>query len=312
MTDKTGGGEQNVEGVFVVREGSNLEIHKTINHNYDQNLPHGKSDEEIKSLIEAEVPGIKDAVLSDIQQDVAELLSHQESESRRLFSEQADTDVEKEGGEAVSYEDSAAVSLSDSTIRRQVLADAVRHPATMLPLATSAASGIYMLVLSPVLGGGLWGIVLLAASGAMAAGAFGWLYIVHCPREYAERARERELVRLEQEATQVELNVRMLARSEWEEVKQLRTALQSGFSRIDSDAGSRALGGLAGEYDRLLPALGRRAEADPLLMPIVSGLAADAYRSGIDVLADALELMKVTGPESRERWSRLSEQRCPV
>ena len=202
----------------------------------------------------------------------------------------------------MSYEESSAIgSLSDSTIRRQLLADAVRHPATLLPLAMSTASGVYALVLSPVLGGGLWAIVLLIVSGAVAAATFGWRYVFDYPREYAERARDRELVRLEREVALSDLHDRRLARSEQEEIKQLRAVLQSGFSRIDSAAGSRAVGALADEYDRLLPALRRRADVDPLLTSLVSGLAEEAYRSGLNVLSDALELMKVTGTGGRER-----------
>ena len=72
----------------------------------------------------------------------------------------------------------------------------------------STASGVYALVLSPVLGGGLWAIVLLIVSGAVAAATFGWRYVFDYPREYAERARDRELVRLEREVALSDLHDR--------------------------------------------------------------------------------------------------------
>ena len=56
-----------------------------------------------------------------------------------------------------------AGSLSEPAIRRQLLSDAVQHPATLLPLAVSTASAIYLVVLSPVLGRAPWAVWIARA-----------------------------------------------------------------------------------------------------------------------------------------------------
>ena len=140
----------------------------------------------------------------------------------------------------------AVGSLPEPAIRRQLLSDAVQHPATLLPLAVAIMSVIYLLVLSPVFGGKPWAAALLAASGIVATASFVWRYVFRHAEEYAERARElmdtleRERVGLEQA-----------------EVRQLREALDDGFSRVGSAEGPKALSGLVGEYEHLQPALRR-------------------------------------------------------
>jgi len=57
-------------------------------------------------------------------------------------------------------------SLSEPAIRRELRSAAMQHPATILPFTLCILSIIYLLLLSPVLGGALWAIIPLSCSGA--------------------------------------------------------------------------------------------------------------------------------------------------
>ena len=145
-------------------------------------------------------------------------------------------------------------SLSDPAIRRRMRSDAVQHPATLLPLTGSIMSAIYLLLLSPVFGGGRWAVVLLGVSGTVAVAAFVWRYVYRYTEDYASRvrglmdSRDREQARLEEA-----------------EAARLCTTLQSGFSSIDANDGLKALKELVREYDQLRPTLGRQSDSDPPL-----------------------------------------------
>ena len=184
-------------------------------------------------------------------------------------------------------------SLSEPAIRRQLLLDAVQHPATLLPLAASIMSAFYLLLVSPVLGGGLWAMILLAIAGIGAAVGFVWRYVLCYTEEYGKRARE--LMILLDEGR---------ARLEQAEVRQRREALQAGFSGIGSAEGLKALTELANEYEELEPALGHQRDTDPLSMSIVPSLAEETYRQGLSVRSDALELMRASNTPGAERLER--------
>jgi hypothetical protein len=94
---------------------------------------------------------------------------------------------------------------------------------------------------------------------------------------------------------------RLADRYSSQELKQLREALSIGFSRAKSADGFKALRGLVYVYAQLRSMLARRKETDLLTVAHIPPLAEDAYRQGLSVLEDALELMQaVSGPE-RER-----------
>ena len=135
-------------------------------------------------------------------------------------------------------------SLSEPAIRRQLLLDAVQNPATLLPLAVFIASGIYLLVLSPVLGGALWAVVLLIVCGIVAAASFVWRCIFRYTEEYAKRIQKL-----------MDIEDRERARLEQTEMRQLRDALQGEFTIIGSVEGLKALTELVGEYEELQPGL---------------------------------------------------------
>ena len=179
--------------------------------------------------------------------------------------------------------------LSESAIRGQVLSDAVQHPATLLPLAVSGASAIYLLVLSPVFGAGLWAIVLLTISGVVAAVSFAWRRVFRYTGEYAMKAREL-----------MDLQDRLLARQRQAEMTRLRQSLETELEQIDSTEGLRVLTGLVGEFDRLRLALGRQDGAQLLSLSHLSGLATEVYGRGLGVLSHALELMTLVRSPGRE------------
>ena len=182
---------------------------------------------------------------------------------------------------------------SERTIRRQLLSDAVQHPATLLPLAGAAACVVYLLLLSPVFGNGAWETLVLLACGIAAAASFAWRFVFRYADEYA--ASERQMLMLQ------DLE---LARRGQQEVSERLAFLESGLSGIGSDEGLTALNELVGEYEKLQPALERQTDSDPLSMARVPVLAEETYRLGLNLLSDALELLDAgqsTGRESLEK-----------
>ena len=184
-------------------------------------------------------------------------------------------------------------SLSEPAIKRQLLSDAVQHPATLLPLAGFVMSVLYLMLVSPILGGGLPAMVLLAISGVLATAGFVWRYVLRYTEEYGKRARE--LMDLLDEER---------ARLEKAEVGQLRDALQRGFSNVGSAEGLKALTQLVDEYEELQPALGHKRVTDLPSTSLVPSLAGETYRQGLNVLSDALELMRAARTPDRERLER--------
>ena len=183
--------------------------------------------------------------------------------------------------------------MSEAAIRRQLLSDAVQHPSTLLPLAIAAGSAIYLLLLSPLFGGGRWAAAALAGFCAVALASLAWRYLFRYGREYDDRLhalaelRSRETARLEQRA-----------------FTQLLETLHAGFEAIGSSAGTAALSGLFNEYQALQAAVDRTHEADPLYNSPLASLARESYRRGLSVLADALELMQATAGPGRENLER--------
>ena len=187
----------------------------------------------------------------------------------------------------------AIESLSEPAIRRQLLGDAVQHPATLLPLAAAVLSVLYLALVAPIIGGELWAMVLLVISGIGTAVGFVWRYVLRYTEGYGKRTREL-IDLLEQER----------ARLEQAEMGQRRETLRAGFSSIGSTEGLKALTELVNEYEQLHPDLGRQRDTDPLSMPIVHALAGETYRQGLSVLSEALELMRAVQTPGKERLER--------
>ena len=188
-------------------------------------------------------------------------------------------------------------SLSEPAIRRRLLSDAVQHPSTLLPLAVVTASGIYLLLLSPVLGGGFWSIGMLVVCSVVAAASFVWHYIFRYTEGYAERVRE--LMDLQDRAREREKQAQM---------SRLCESLQAEFTSNDSTEGLKVLSGLVGGYEQLQPSLCLPMDTGSLAMAHVPSLAEETYQRGLSVLSDALDLMKVTQAPGRGRLEREVEE----
>lgn len=182
-----------------------------------------------------------------------------------------------------------AAVAAKAAIKRQVRADAVEHPATIVPLTAAAASAVYLWGLAPP-GSDAWAAALLAVTGVAGVGSLLWRVAYWTAAEYDKR-------------TQEMLRVLGEKRSELEqaEVRQTRNALRRRFERIGSEEGRRALEGLVREYERLRSDLSDRRESDPLAIFPVRALATESYRRGMDVLSSAVELMRAAdGPGSED------------
>jgi len=125
-------------------------------------------------------------------------------------------------------------------------------------------------------------IILLVCSAVVAAGSFFFRYSVRYSQAYTTRVQE---VIRDQEQGQREL--------EQADLEQQLEALESGFSNLKSDEGLKAINELVYEYKELQQVIERKKDADPLLFARIPILAEMAYRQGLSVLADALELASV-------------------
>ena len=74
------------------------------------------------------------------------------------------------------------------------------------------------------------------------------------------------------------------------DLERSREALGRGFSRLNSDVGLKVLHDMASEYEQLRPVLDSKRETDPLSVAHIPALVEEAYRQGLSVLEDALEL----------------------
>ena len=187
----------------------------------------------------------------------------------------------------------APQSLSESAIRRQLRSDAVQHPATVLPIGVCAMSAIYLLILSPVFGGGIWSVVVLVVSAVAAAISFTWRYVFRYSEEYAERVRKVKA-----------LQDRELELAEQSKAAQLHKELQVGFSSIGSAEGLGLFFKLVGAYERLETTMSLQVHSDPASISQVPALAEETYRRGLSVLSDALELMRAGDASSVDSLKR--------
>ncbi len=164
----------------------------------------------------------------------------------------------------------------ESLIRRRTAAEALQQPTTLIPLAVGIASGIYLVLLSPMLGMAGGALALTAISGVAAVVSFAGHYRLLYPRNA-------EVVIASLHDERMRLNRAELAG--WQE------ALNTGFLNLSYGEGVTVLSGLNASYEGLQPTLERHRITDPLAASLLPALAEEAYRRGLGVLADALELM---------------------
>ena len=181
---------------------------------------------------------------------------------------------------------SAIESLSEEAIKRDVRRAALKHSATLVSLILSILFFIIMLASAFQ----LWAIILLIISAIASAGSFFWRYFLRYDQEYERRTQEL-LERQDQEA----------GKRGQTELQRLKDDIQTGFSRVNSADGLKALQELVYEYEELQPVLDRGRETDPLAVAHIPGLAEETYRQGLGVLAGCLDLMREIGsPNNRK------------
>jgi hypothetical protein len=183
----------------------------------------------------------------------------------------------------------AAKGSYEGVVRRETASEVLQHPATILPLAVCIASGVYLLLLSPMFGGGHGAAIITAGSGIAAAISYYSRYRKLYPRKAREvmDRMNQERVRLDEAA----LNA-------------LREMLQSGFVEIACTEGTETLAEMTRAYTQLQLALSRRRDTDSLSISLIPALAEETYRRGLSVLSDALELIKATHSSGKERLEK--------
>ena len=180
------------------------------------------------------------------------------------------------------------VELSEASIRKQLLSEALQHPATLLPLGLASLSVIFLFGISPFQISALLAIILLIASLIAAAGSFLWIFSMRHDVEYAKTVQGIMTLQGQEsrEAGQAE-------------IKQMRETLQAGFNSIDFQAGLKALTDLEHEYEQLQLVLNRQNENGSMSVFHIPGLAEETYREGLKVLVNGLQLSRAIHTSNR-------------
>ena len=188
-------------------------------------------------------------------------------------------------------------SLSDQSIIKELRSDAIQHPATILPLSLCILAIIYLGYFSETAGRIFVAIVVIIGSGAVAIGSFLWHYFIRHDQAYQTKLQKI-----------MELQDRMQREKEEADLKQLQQATQSGLSKIDSTQGLKAMKELVHEFEQLQHVLDKKRETDPLSIAQIPALAKEAYRQGLSVLADVLEIAQVIHSSGRANLEAEIEQ----
>jgi len=180
--------------------------------------------------------------------------------------------------------------LNEAAIRRKLCWEALQHPLTILPLALGFLSTVYLVFCANILGGSAVASTVAVLSGLVGTGSFLFCTSLFYRNEYHSRVKEvlerQRLLQLEREQA---------------EMDRLLELVHAGFSEIEFARGLRALTGLVREHQELQRVLDQRRDSGLLSLAQVSTLAAETYRRGLEVLADALQTERVTVPSDQER-----------
>ena len=189
--------------------------------------------------------------------------------------------------------DSAIASLSEESIKRDVRRAAFKHPATVVLIILAVLFFIIMLAS----GFHLVAIILLIISAFASVGFFFWLYYLQFDREYARRTQEL-----------LELQDQEAGQRGQTDLQRLKDGIQTGFSRVNSADGLKALQELVYEYEQMQPVLDRGRETDPLAVAHIPALAEETYRQGLGVLAGCLDLMReIHSPNNRKLEAEVAD-----
>ncbi len=187
----------------------------------------------------------------------------------------SNTEAERQSADALRL----SAELSEASIRKQLLSEALQHPVTLFPLGLAGLAVIILIGISPFQIPVWWTIILLIASLIAAAGLFLLIYLIRHDVEYAKIVQG--IVALQgqesRDASQAEM-------------ERMRETLRAGFNRIDSEAGLKALTDLDHEYEQLQLVLSRQSETVSISVSHIPGLAEETYREGLNVLENGLQL----------------------
>ena len=184
---------------------------------------------------------------------------------------------------------SSIEKLSDFEIKKELRSAAIQHPLTILPLALCLLASMYLIFFADIFGGALGTMVLLICAGVMTIVSFFWQYFFRYSKAYEKRVKE--IIEI-QDQTQRE--------KELAEIERLKETIQSGFSKINSAEGIKALKDLIHEYKELQHILNHKKETDSLSAAHIHALSNEAYRQGLSVLSDALEIAQVIHSSDKE------------
>ena len=181
---------------------------------------------------------------------------------------------------------------SESAIRRKTSLEALQEPTTLLPLGVCIASGVYTMLLAPMVGGTVLGIAVIAGCGAAATVS----YVSHYRRRYSRHVTEatRDMDEQYVRAEQAELDAQC-------------ELLRLGFAEVDDPEALHILTGLMAWYQRLCPPIRSRRSIDPLYMSLVPALAAEIFKSGLSALSYALELTRMTRTAKTDPYGEVSQ-----
>jgi hypothetical protein len=220
----------------------------------------------------------------------------------------------------VSDAGSLEAGWSDESVARQVRADSLQEPLTLLPLAAAALVLAHALLLAPsdlrVLE------VSVGVTGFLLAAAF---YFWNSVIRYSERhdARVAEVMK------QIDSE---RSRRDATDTERLRLRLEDGFKLLNASVAGSSLRRLDAAHLQLHQILQARRTSDPLSLNLVPGMAQETYHRGLSVLDDVLELMRANhgfegsqlreeihdveresaGEEGNSEWRALHEQRLAL
>jgi hypothetical protein len=168
--------------------------------------------------------------------------------------------------------------LNSANLKRYTVQDTLQYPATVVSIAIFVLSMGYLLLLASTFGMKLAAIVLIVISGMTAAVTFYLRY----PKEYAEKSRQitEELIAEREQKESVEL------------FSQEET-LQTGFMNVYSPEGAKALDAMSKEFRQWVTALDQHKSIDPLAASALRSAGGETLRTGLNILSDAFDLMKL-------------------
>jgi hypothetical protein len=179
------------------------------------------------------------------------------------------------------------------TIKKEILLNAIQHPATLLPLTTSVLALIFLQFFSQRFGGSGWAMIALFASGIVAIGSFFWQYVIRFPDTFAQKAHELQERQEQQQIAKAQ-----------EALQKLQEQVHQGFTTINFSQGLKALRDLNYEYQQLQSAIDQNQRVEYVSLTDIRELTEKTYRQGLSVLADAVDLGQVIYSMNKSKLER--------